>query len=60
MMDLDLRGQYLSKYLCAVDLFESYWFARLVALKGTLLRKSTWALNVDFSMKVTMVPFIWL
>ena len=29
-------------------------------IKGTLPRKSTWALNVDFSMKVTMVPFIWL
>ena len=26
--------------------------------KGTLPRKSTWALNVQFSEKTTMVPFI--
>ena len=31
---------------------------RHVILKGTLPQKSMWALNVDFSMKVTMVPFI--
>ena len=30
-------------------------------LKGTLPRKSTWALNVQFSEKTTMVPlFIWV
>ena len=30
------------------------------SLKGTLPRKSTWALNVQFSEKTTMVPFIWM
>ena len=30
------------------------------AIKGTLPRKSTWALNVQLSEKTTMVPFIWM
>ena len=28
--------------------------------KGTLQRKSTWALNVQFSENTTMVQFIWM
>ena len=31
-----------------------------VKLKGTLPRKSMWALTVKFSEKTTMVPFIWV
>ena len=30
----------------------------IVSIKGTLPRKSMWALNVQFSEKTTMVPFI--
>ena len=33
---------------------------RTDVIKGTLPRKSTWALNVQFSEKTTMVPFIWM
>ena len=29
-------------------------------IKGTLPRKPMWALNVKFSEKTTMVPFIWM
>ena len=29
-------------------------------LKGTVPRKSTWAVDVHFSEKTTMVPFIWV
>ena len=32
----------------------------LVEIKGTLPRKSTRALNVQFSAKTTVVPFIWV
>ena len=32
----------------------------VLIIKGTLPRKSTWALNVQFSEKTTMVPFIWM
>ena len=48
--------------------YEHIWSQRLVGvysncyqiIKGTLPRKSTWALNVQFSEKTTMVPFIWM
>ena len=30
------------------------------AIKGTLPRKSMWALNAQFSEKTTMAPFIWI
>ena len=36
------------------------WSKSIFNLKGTLPRKSTWALNVQFSEKTTMVPFIWM
>ena len=31
-----------------------------LVFKGTVLRKSTWALNVHFSKETTTLPFIWV
>ena len=49
------------KVLLLVDLDpEAEQFHGVDSLKGTLLRKSMWALAVQFSEKTTMVPFIWV
>ena len=49
-----------TRYLEILNTHGHCWHLPCLGLKGTLPRKSTWALNVDFFMKVTMVPFIWL
>ena len=42
-----------------VPLTNSQNIAMIEIHKGAVQRKSTWALEVHFSRKTTMVPFIW-